>query len=148
MLKLPFSWSNCLGLTWVLVLAQAYSVHLSLSLRCSYFSSKIKFHVNRSFCCKSVLDYYYCELFRSVLESLLKRGNRVILACSDSSSGEMEQDRLRWKIQLLKTAHLKTAHLWLDVMKVSHQRLQNCLSMALHLHTLHTTCSKDRRVSI
>merc|ERR1712004_623786 len=31
---------------------------------------------------------------RSVLESLLKRGNRVILACNDSTIGEMEQERL------------------------------------------------------
>jgi len=31
---------------------------------------------------------------RSVLESLLKRGNRVILACNDSTIGQMEQDRL------------------------------------------------------
>ena len=45
---------------------------------------------------------------RSVLESLLKRGNRVILACNDSTIGEMEQERLRWFPRYLcVTAHIK-----------------------------------------
>ena len=45
---------------------------------------------------------------RSVLESLLKRGNRVILACNDSTIGEMEQERLRWFPRYFcVTAHIK-----------------------------------------
>ena len=95
MLKLPFSWSNCLSLTWVLVLAQTYSVHLSRSLRCSYFSSKIKFHVNRSFCCRSVLDSY-CE-FSGLFWSLIV--NFQIRSGVPFETGKPSDPSLQWLLQ-------------------------------------------------
>ena len=56
----------------------------------------------------NLLLRYFCFFHRSVLESLLKRGNRVILACNDSTIGEMEQERLRWFPRYLcVTAHIK-----------------------------------------